>query len=131
MSPADQATGPGPTLTLNGYAQMSARNKYIVAAVAAVAILGGGAAVAYYSNTRTAPQPLVTQQAEEVTGVDLAELDATLEAEAATAETIVDAAGETVILDESVVVEEPIESDVAVDAQSAQPEALPAEVQPE
>lgn len=131
MIPADQATGPGPTLALNGYAQMSARNKYIVAAVAAVAIIGGGAAVAYYSNTRTAPQPLVTEQAEEATGVDLAELDAAIEAEAATAETIVEAADETVILDETVVVEEPIESDVAVEAQPAQPETLPAEVQPE
>ena len=125
MSPADQATGPGPTLTLNGNAQMSARNKYIVAAVAAVAVIGGGAAVAYYSNIRTAPEPLVTEQAEDDTGLDLAELEAPVEAEAVAVETIVDVADETLVADET------IASDILTDTATAQPETLPAEVQPE
>ncbi|RIJ14410.1 hypothetical protein D1227_15295 [Henriciella mobilis] len=104
---------------------MSARNKYIVAAVAAVAVIGGGAAVAYYSNTRTAPEPLVTEQVEDAAGLDLAELEASVEAEAVAVETIVDAADETLAADET------IASDILTDTVTAQPETLPAEVQPE
>ena len=66
---------------------MSARSKYIVAAVAGVAVLGGAAAFMYFNKTQTteaAFEDETVTAAEEITGsVDLAGIDEPVEVTAA------------------------------------------------
>ena len=54
---------------------MSARTKYVVGAVAAVAILGGAAAAVYWTNTQPASETFTVKENPAAVSIDLAEAE--------------------------------------------------------